>query len=342
MDIQINKKPFWQLLITTSILVVLMPLPRLGCFDGCEWQIAPLFSSSGLGGIFFVWPLLIPSAFYGIFYLSLLWITNQLSWITRSKIRWYVNVVAIALIGVFSINAYTIHFNKDVRDIYESLKSRYLVLPRITIGMTREEVLRLYPDAVPKDSVYVSFDTEDFFIHREGGLQDCLSFSGTYSCFKEDRVYITIAPRVRKYGGTGEIHDDYSSTLKKYTLSDLEVCNRINTAPWYMGYPDVPGCFRALAKSTGDDTFCLQASGVFDKQCLENLGWTTGRLEVCEKIGLKEKFSYQDKSEYYRDLSHYNMCILHVADKQNDVAICEKLIHDDDRKQQCITIIGGR
>ncbi len=356
---QKQKVSFWQLFIIVTVLVVLMPLPRfgcindciweiprLGCTDDCIWVIAPIFSTVALGGIFFISPFFIPSICYGIFYFILLWITSKVSWIRRTNIRWYTSVIIIALIGVFFINAYAINLNPDIRAAYTDLKSRYFTIHTIDIGMTRAEVLRLYPNALPDNPGYGAVEIKDFFIHRVGGFQDCLSIyeseSKVYTCFKDGRVYVTFAPGRRQFfSGKGEIHDDYDSTLKQYSLTDPEVCEKIKHAPWYMGYPDIPQCYRSLAQTTGDDKYCFLASGSADNQCLANVGFATGRIEVCEKITLRERSLYDDVNIYYNDRATFDNCILYVADKQNNVSICDKMVSTD-RKKFCQESIQNR
>jgi len=372
------------------LLLFIMPLPREACFDSCNWTISSGLTYQGfftiLFGIVFITPFLIPSTIYFITFLILLSFSNKIESCRKTKRRWSFILLIVSFVGTILSNFIAYHTFERVKEIYDKYIIENTIEQKIKIGMTKEEVLKVYPEAIKNyapqtysynpqpinytkkikfydeskqkmvtstNKVYTSKGHTDMFIFHSPNIreisgygEDCLrpqkNTPTIYICFKENKVFAIVTGYKNII-----VHKDYFQTLQNYNTNDHNLCEKIKTAPYYMGYPSFFMCYTQMAINDQNIRKCdlitdiTSKAGCFDEicksvhpddeiqatECLYNEIIKTKDLLGCKLIN-----TIQGKKLYYA-------CLTAISATTYETKGCYQILENNEAQENCKKIV---
>lgn len=342
-----------------------------------------------LYGIIFIAPFLIPSTLYFVIFTPILLLANSLECFRKTKRRWLLTLTIIAILGGFLANIAAYFTFEGVRNIYDTYIIEHTIDKKIKIEMTKEEVLKIYPKATetyspqyysynPQPVVYNQetkfYDenkqkmvTSTLKIHTAKGISDMFIFHNPrtgeisgygqdclrpqkhtltiYICFKENKVF-TIVTSYKNI----IIHKDYFKTLQNYKMDDPNLCEKIKTAPYYMGYPSFFMCYNQMAIHNKDIRKCDLISNITTKtECFDNvcnLAYADNEIKATECLyneivktkditACKIIDTRQGKKLYYS-------CLTAISASTYETKGCYQILNDKEAQANCKKIVEDK
>lgn len=355
------------LLVASAVAAFVMPLPRIICWDHCEWYVASMLlphSMEVLFNLFFVSTigivLIVPimtfggllvshTVIYFILFFPIAWLLNKNPY-HKNKTRIIV-FCSVAILATLVINIFYVRTFSPVREFILTEYNRFFLIKKFTIGMNKEEALAISPDAVQikkyastDENRYIDFlDTDDDVPNPFGNPNmgsDCVKighvnlYDGVTLCFFKNKLYTIQTYTAGSFGDLENeilvVHDDYEQTVKNMNFATPDICENADQFPYYMGEMDMGVCNVLVARETQNISLCNKASqqGFDFNACLIDVVKQTGNVETCKQI--------KKTDSKFRDELDFEECVSIAAVTKNDVAICDVLQDSSEHYLRCI------